>query len=216
MRDSDVPTNANRNSSCSDRPEVRATLSIMTWNTGSLAKYWQRVDAVATQHMVDIVALQETKTDASSTRALTTFFNERGWKCIWGCPSKPHSGQRTGHADIPGVAFLVRSHLHVSNLSLEAPASDWYARGRLLAIEVEGFVCVNLYAHNSHGQGLHAKYREQLSTAVWDLIAHYPMRPCVAIGDWNAPIHETSFALHSVLAGGAGFGRKCQRRHPSS
>ena len=150
---------------------------------------------------LDVLALQEVRIGSDATASVHQYFAQDGFNVFFGTlPNYKVQGhnKRSIHLDqlIPGVAFVVKSHLPVQELSSSA-MNRWEKLGRFLAIKVfinnKWVTCISAYAPTQDS----APFLQEMSDFLHEL-AH---EDCVFCADINADSREGLF-VHDLQARG--------------
>ena len=110
-------------------------LSIGTWNSNALAPHVHEIIALE----ADIIALQEVRIGADSVPGMRSIFKQYGYNLHFsGLPNYKKQGhnKKSIHLEqtVPGVAFAIRSHIPVQEISVES-MGNWFQKGRFLAVK---------------------------------------------------------------------------------
>ena len=143
-------------------------ITIDTWNVNALTPHVHEVLALD----ADVIALQEARIGEDSFPSIRNTFQQYGYNIFVGAlPNYKTQGhnRKSIHLDqtIPGVAFAVRCHIPVQEVSLDS-LNKWSQTGRLHVIHIfvqqQWIKCFNAYAPTQNS----ALFLADLSQALGD------------------------------------------------
>ena len=172
-------------------------VSIGTWNINALAPHVHEIIA----READIIALQEVRIGADSVPGMRSIFKQYGYNLHFsGLPKYKEQGhnKKTIHLEqtVPGVAFAIRPHIPVQEISVE-PMGNWFQKGWFLTaktfVQQRWITCFNIYAPTQNT----APFLDELLSV---LEAHNH-DSCVLFGDINADSRNGHFVQNCIANG---------------
>ena len=176
--------------------------TIATWNVNGLASHLS--EALALDDSV--ILTQETGLTVRAQRRADLAARQADWTLLPGV-AVPMEVNRIGRwrasvGQVPGVAFLVRSHLRAGLVECATPGGRWlYRRGRFawlrLGLTVGHLLVGNVYMPSGHAHGAPAD-RLACHHALVEEVNAWRQIPIMIGGDWNEDpeLNPTLAALH--------------------
>ena len=175
-------------------------MKLYSWNINGLRAVIKKgaMKAFLEQENPDVVCFQEIKSKKDQVEIDLENYEE-----VW------NSAERAGYA---GTAIFVKTGLKFTRLDLdlfdcEDKYGDLKTEGRVLALEFENFILVNVYTPNSKPDLSRLKLREEN----WDknflnlLKELEKKKPVITCGDFNAAHKEIDIARPETNHHSAGF-----------
>ena len=172
-------------------------MTIGTWNVNALTPHVHEIIALD----ADVIALQEVRVGADSVPGIRSTFQQNGYNLYFsGLPNYKQQGhnKKSIHLDqtVPGVAFAIRSHIPVQEISVDS-MSAWHLKGRFLAVKVfvqqRWITCLNTYAPTQNSKPFLDELLSVLETHVH--------QSCILFGDINADSRNGQFVQGCISAG---------------
>ena len=178
-----------RNTLAVENQHQNNKITLGTWNVNALTPHVHEVLALG----ADVIALQEIRIGEDSLPSIRNTFQQYGYNLYVGAlPNYKKQGhnKKSIHLDqtIPGVAFVVRFHIPVQEISLDS-LSKWSQNGRMKVIQIfaqqQWITCFNAYAPTQNS----APFLDDLCLTLND----YAHKSCILFGDINADSRQGTF-----------------------
>lgn len=165
-------------------------------------------DAHTEHHHMDVICLQEVKISKENLSKEVCVIP--GYESFWSCSiqRKGYSGTGVYCKENSWSPVSCEDDARLSFVDSGEPDVDLSGEGRLLLLDMEEFVLINVYVPNS-GQASRLRYKlcflDALHKLVYQLV-HTEKREIVLVGDFNVSLEELD--VHSAIGLENAFGEE--------